>query len=580
MLSWNNDPSAASWLVFFNGAGSPTYTPVLGNTTLVGGTRQFIMPNLPAAGPMTVTMAAVGSSGPASGQSAPTYVTVSSAAIPVTCVAGCSGGGGSGSAVTVTNPATSAVQVAGSVTNTVSVVCLSGCSGGGIGFQGVSLQASAIALPVSVVAGAAGLSVTASQGSPWTVSGSVDVTSLPAGYLGVSVVSGVAGLTNTAYQGGPWAVSVSTLPSTYLGVSVVSGVAGISVTAAISGWPSAALPVSVVAGVAGISVTAAQSGGWTVAVSTLPASFQGVSIQSGVAGISVTASQGSPWTVSGSVAVTAWPAATLGVSVVAGVSNLTITAVPATGFTWTVSIPGTVQANIASAPAQNVTLTASNIALSVSITAWPAATLGVSVVAGVSNLTVTAVPAAGFTWTVSNPGVVAPVGAVFSITCTACPVPQLSAGNVLRYTATYFNMVTGTSKFAAGGAQALTMPTLVGGAVRFGLVAMFSVSATGGVLVFKSQGYTTDQTSLGTIVTYSGVSTTGVTSNACIAVAGKPDWMNLSIRGTNVTGVNWSAMPAGFVPFMSPFTAPNWSFDGSTQTLDWVVQRWDLWVYY
>jgi hypothetical protein len=292
------------------------------------------------------------------------------------------------------------------------------------------------------------------------------------------------------------------------------------------------------------------------------------------------------------VSVTAWPAPTLGVSVLAGVSNLTVTAVPAMGFTWTVSIPGTVQANIASAPAQNVTVTAVSLALPVSITAWPAATqpvsitawpastLGVSVLAGVSNLTVTAAPATGFTWTVSNPGVVAPVGTTFSITCTACPVPQISAGNVLRYTATYFNIVTGTSKYANGGAQAMTMPALVNGAQRFVLFAMFSVSATGGSLIFKSQGYTTDGTTTGTIQTWSTVASTGSSANARISVFGTPNWINNAVAGTNITGVNQSTMPAGLTAFNNPFAVPNWSFDGSTQTLDWVIQRWDLWVYY
>lgn len=155
------------------------------------------------------------------------------------------------------------------------------------------------------------------QGGPWTVSGSVGIT------------SGVAGISVTASQGGPFTVSGSVgITGT---VPLPTGAATEATLSTLNGKVTAVNTGAVVisGGVAGISVTASQGSPFTVSGSvgitgTLPlptgaatestlsilngkvtaVNTGAVVISGGVAGVSVTATQGSPFTVSGSVGIT------------------------------------------------------------------------------------------------------------------------------------------------------------------------------------------------------------------------------------------------------------------------------------
>ncbi len=204
-LNWDNNSSHQQWYIYFGGSmmASPSRLQVsyIGSTKIAYTLQTPVIPQLPASLYITAIQSGV--------QSGPSNT------LTITSV---SGGG----------------QVV-SVTGTVSVAVKSGMESVTItsmpplsvafpdSYTGVSVKAGldsvtitsmpAISFPssylgVSVFSGVAGLSVTASQGSPWTVSGSVGVTSLPIiGTVGnVSLTAGTAtigsvGVTNQVSVG-------------------------------------------------------------------------------------------------------------------------------------------------------------------------------------------------------------------------------------------------------------------------------------------------------------------------------------------------------------------------------------------
>lgn len=131
------------------------------------------------------------------------------------------------------------------ITNTVNVAQTG--SPWGVDARGSSVTA-------NIIGGVAGISVTASQGSPgslaWfmhdTQTSNVNIVSAATG-LAVNVSNTV----NVAQTGSPWGVDARGSSVT---ANITGGVAGISVT--VASLPSAATAVSVIAGVSGISVTA------------------------------------------------------------------------------------------------------------------------------------------------------------------------------------------------------------------------------------------------------------------------------------------------------------------------------------
>lgn len=298
-LYWNNDPAAIQWYIYFNN--NVMYSPTRAYVALTSSSRViYTMTSIPLEMlPTTITVRSLYAGSSLSPQSLgvvltsyiyPDYVYVQNA--PGTTIAVTGGGGSGGSDVTVT----SSVLPDGAATEAT----LSAISG-------------KLSTGLTITAISSGLSLTVKQGSPWTVSGSVGVTSWPSAYQSVSINAGTnyigaVNLSNTAAS--PAQVSLSAGTYLTIGGSPISTVNPVPIqppaagylsvnTSNVGGNPTAAGNGVATAGTQRVAVASDNTPFWVNANLTNTVT---------VAEHSVT--QGSPWIVSGSVAVTSAPLST------------------------------------------------------------------------------------------------------------------------------------------------------------------------------------------------------------------------------------------------------------------------------
>lgn len=267
---WDDDASASSWYIYLDG--KVFAKPTRQQASPVGSKLFYLLQPLSPAPSYVLTMRALAVGQPMSAESA--ALTATGQAVPITYVmtppgqalsvsGAAGGGGGDASAANQVIGNASLAVIAGAITSTPSV------SIGG-SFVGVSLKAQDTPLTVSgsvLVSNLNGVTVNphaVTQGGPWTVSGSV--TTIPGAAQAVSVIAGVAGISVTA--------SLASGTNTIGNVGVTN--------------PVQVLPAGGFFGVSVVSDTTTRFYGVTVVADTTTR-FYGVTITSGLAGVSVSA---------------------------------------------------------------------------------------------------------------------------------------------------------------------------------------------------------------------------------------------------------------------------------------------------
>lgn len=314
LLSWDEDLAVNQWYIYLGGV--LTYQPFRNQTGSIPGPRRtYNMTGLPHQNYVVVTMRALAPAQPISAESA--ALTVTSAP----------------SIIYVLNPPNQAITVTGSF----------------------SAATSSVATAVSVIAGVSGISVTAKQGSPWTVSGSVGVT------------SGVAGISVTASQGSPWTVSGSATvfqggPWTVSG-SVSASITGTSTVSQGSPWTVSG-SVSIQSATTGLAVNVSNTIN-TLTVLNAPTTGQTVNVSNTVNTLTTLnlATTGLAVNISNTPAVTI-SSATTGLAV--NVSNTVNTNTVINSATTGLAV------NISNTPA--VTISSATTGLAVNISNTPAIT--------------------------------------------------------------------------------------------------------------------------------------------------------------------------------------------------------------
>lgn len=187
-LRWNNDVSVTQWLIYING--NLAYSPYAGEVPLSGSLRTYTMTNLQAsASPLAIAVRAVVPPNPASAFSSTVYLTITATPLDVYCT-NCSGGSSSAtitadtSTASATRNSTLAAIQAGLSGLTVSSSALPD------GAATAALQTAGNATLTSILGEMSGVTVNphaVTQGGPWTVSGSVGISS---GLDSVTITSG------------------------------------------------------------------------------------------------------------------------------------------------------------------------------------------------------------------------------------------------------------------------------------------------------------------------------------------------------------------------------------------------------
>lgn len=238
-LYWANDNTHMGWYIYVNG--SMLYQPTRADTGLSGTTRTYGMLNLPKSSSLVVTMQAYNNSGVSAISAAVTITGNTTNIMYVVNAPGTllgvsgTGGGGGGDATAanqvIGNASLSSIDSKITVVNTGAVSVSSSALPAGA--STAALQTTGNTTLSNIQSALSNVTVNThavTQGGPFTVSGSVGVTSFPASFIGVSLkaqdtpltVSGSVGVTSwTAAQ--RIGVSLTAISATErLGVSITA----------------------------------------------------------------------------------------------------------------------------------------------------------------------------------------------------------------------------------------------------------------------------------------------------------------------------------------------------------------------